>query len=257
MQMIFFPDADEEKSYSLGTIQSPHAMDLQPLVNPILEAGWEVTNHDDWRGGTRSMTIFRHPGMIMDDWIKWDPRYDSSSPVFASLALRADARRGSSYTLTAGFFRMVCTNGMISQQLGMGYLNFRHGDDPAQVQDNVAGFLSGLGRQNFEQRVFKKYDVQSAQWIRNLLASDETDHPTFIGTPFNTLTSRLKGTEREELAAQMDLILSGGESTMTVMDLLNAYTNVVRRPSQILRLEPAINSFTSLAEIGDAIYHYV
>lgn len=135
------------KEYSMGPTTDrfefiPHTAVLEPL----LSEGYKIEKINSLRGGLSQMTILtpaepRH----WDDPIDWDYEFwadndRSEDGLNESIVVQSSLLPGHGYKIDRGFFRLVCTNGMVAKVLDMGSVSANHANfNPKTLADALFG----------------------------------------------------------------------------------------------------------------------
>lgn len=133
LQRLQFHDLDG-KGYSLG-----HATDKWQIVdhfevlNPFIQQGWTVAKLGTTRGGMVQFTQLKPPTpLVFSDIVSWDldlwqeRGYRGDLNVQESLIIISSVKPKKALSFRQGWFRSVCTNGMVSEVFGLGSLRMSH-----------------------------------------------------------------------------------------------------------------------------------
>ena len=244
VRSMTFTSNETGRQFGLGNVTSSYQLiDQRQVFGPLLDLGFEVGTIRQRRGGAATLGILRHPGMLLDDPIRWDRglgRYEHSELEQASIhdgklafsiMVKTDARAGNGIKMTAGFFRFVCENGLTVETLKLGSLSipqktFNPNRALAWATDMVDTYqrreaiqLQGFGIEalNFP---IKMLDAISSPDIE----FDMDGQPQFIQEPLATITALPKWAQGA-LSDELKLIQNGTE-LFTAMDIVNALTNL-------------------------------
>lgn len=261
--MTFVPD--EGRSYDLGQFSRRHVIDNRDLLHPLTSLDWKIESVESNRGGARMAAIVRHPDIKIDDFIDWDLAAIGAKPadareMHAAIMIRGSAKRGTSYVYTAGLFRMVCTNGLISSMLDLGQLTIPHSqvDRDGLAEKVIQQFhpdhlRARYGQNSWSQRV---YPMESLSWLlrhlKTFLAEGSKYHmPAFLAEPTNALMVPYNKSEKTAMITQLEALQGSALPTFSVLDLLNLITNVSGKLKAMMRLEATISNLTAMADIAE------
>lgn len=258
--------APDGKQYSLGNPskkQTHHTIiDHPKVVQPIVDAGFETMDIVHSRGGVSLFALFRHPDIVIPDSINWDSeqyRYGHSSQgedgqLHLSIAAWADARVGKSIRLAAGYFRNICSNGLVSTILAMGSLRLTHNAFSKPKIDQFAEGVMGL-----RNKEFSTFSPKVLEYPIKLLDEYQRDQegtlkslPKFVRSPFQTALASQPNWFQDEALYQMSLANDSKED-LSALDILNVITNVNRAAdtdSTMFRVESISEAFMSFLEIS-------
>lgn len=265
LRVMTFHDQDG-KSFSLGKASGRFQIrDHFSLAEPLLDLGFEPSDVRLARGGARIFLTLTHPDMIVDDPITWDhtlyPELGDDTMKF-SIGLSADARAGKGFNYIAGFFRLICINGLIAKVLDMGNLFISH-QHFSQLRVHEWG-KSLIEEGQEDEIVFPKFPtlpVAALEWPRQFIRetvdseSENLDrYPEFVREPAQRLCGRLPQWTQEGIEAQLELIQDNSD-TFNTLDLVNAMTNVANSNEGsgnrvIFGLDRWMSALISLVMIG-------
>jgi len=252
----------EEKTYSLGIAKGTfQVIDPAMVLRPLLNLGFQIRTTSGLRGGSRSFTSLTHPKLVFEDVIDWDLDQYAEAPkskkLFFSIGAWIDARASSGIHLAGGFFREVCTNGLISMLMGLGKVQFSHKRwnqarlvDWAQTELELAGHGDPAKFPQTSSKALKwvteilQYSVEAPERIAQL--------PEIAQVPIRQLTKIIPDGARLELAAQFS-ILGRARKSFSPLDQLNALTNAAKRShgaGMAMRQERVFHSLVELTQLG-------
>lgn len=251
----------EHQTYQIGSVRSSGFLDHTQVYEPLLEQGWTVQQHDIQRGGLDATTIFSYPDVQFKDPVDWDHRLFANdllgNPFLSpSIMVRANVKAGSRYHVTAGLFRLICTNGLVAQALGLGHANFTIWRDLAST---VSGTVKQIGDDArtmapFDEKTSRLFPTRSTRWLATALREeDDSLKPEMISDAIKALTRHLDPAERAALALNFALMATQHASpTVSVIDILNGITNA--SPSRAYSsLDAALQAANDLLELGEYI----
>lgn len=243
-----------DKSYSLSGSKS-NPVDQQAILEPLLNMGWEIGSHQTLRSGIRFVTTLTHPNQAIEDFITWDHAllsdftHDQRQLILKpAITIRANLQTSTQIHLTAGFFRLVCLNGLTAQVLNMGHLSLggRNFDHKA---------IEDMGRRttadSFHRNTLKVLPAPAIGSIGRLIAQEDggTDLPRLIAEPLSRIVGTLSKKDRTSLSDQFQAIQDSGQDRITVMDTLNAITNATKNIRVLDRLDPLTQDLSDLVEL--------
>lgn len=135
----------EREEYSLGpTTTAFQFVNHESVMRPFMEQGYEIQKLHYTKGGLQFWAQLTPPdAMERSDLINWDhnifPNADGKG-LRESVIITSAARPKKSVTLSRGWFRLICTNGLMSEVLGLGHTKMSHANwNP----DHVLSFANG------------------------------------------------------------------------------------------------------------------
>ena len=222
---LFFPaeGVAQKEVYSLGpTTTGFKFVDFTEAIEPFIEAGTLMTSRL-WRGGTCYQALLRmNDYSSIEDPIKWDKEIWSrnSHKLWDILELKASIKPGRGISVTRGFFRVICENGLISKILGMGHWNFSH------LNFNAQDIISGASGGHTEIPQIMIGNKQGARRFSELITPEREvpDIPYHLETSLNVL-DRLPKWYIEDVRDQIGLFIENStHDKMGPLDLLNILT---------------------------------
>ena len=257
-ELAFTPN-DRSKSYPMGIDhRNLSVIDHQPLLAPMLDEGWDVASIRTLRGGSKIAATFTHPEVTVADNITYDGLNDGR-PQHVSIVVMAEPKKGLSYQLMGGLFRLVCTNGLVAKALDLGSIR---GSGTARLTPES---LSVKVRQ-FSNTVIAKAQGErpdyrlstltksGIEWMTTLTTPREDGRaaPDFIRTNFESLTRHFTAQQMGEFGEQLHMFLDSTDD-LTILVLLNMITNVRQDIRVASTLDSRLTAFRNLVEIGDYI----
>lgn len=240
LRSMFFRPLESDRAFSLGQASGNFRLvDHAEALEPLLDMGFTPANLSrTLRGGARLFAVLQNPLYSIPDPIRWDGL--ESGGLTLSLALMADARVGHGFSITLGYFRMVCTNGLISMFLNLGHWSWSHLNfSPASLRDAVRGAI----HQNFLSPVPKapvmdsRVLVETTEVLRTLADPGYRDRwlarsISLIRDPLLSLENNLSAAGLEDLTASLER-LSQSQGSFGILDLLNALTFAEKRSTRL------------------------
>ena len=164
----------------------------------------------------------------MDDYssvkdpIKWDNEIwnRKSNRMWDILELRASIKPGRGISVTRGFFRVVCENGLISKILGMGHWNFSH------LNFDAGAIISGASGGHTEIPQIMIGNKRGAERFAQLISPEREvpEIPYHLETSLSVL-DRLPKWYIENVQEQIGLFVQNStHDRMGPLDLLNILT---------------------------------
>lgn len=247
------------REYTLGTCSNRFKIvDHLDCLMPFLERGF-VIRRRFVRRGTEGAFLLSHPEIVFDDLIQWDGlNVLGGGKSELSVMIWTDAYVGHASRFIAGFFRQVCSNGLVASLLNIGTMKVSHLSHTSEMvekfcEDLVIGGLEG-GSAALANVPWA--EVSAAGWpIKLLLGSVGKEYiemiqdlPGLVHGPLQTLMAYNSET-RMQLAEH--LVAACSEDKISVLDILNAITNVVEdRRDLYFGLDNTCKAVCNLIAIG-------
>lgn len=228
---LFLPagqDAEDETNLvSMGpTSTSFDFVDYAGLVEPFLDQGRKSGRlKQTWlfRGGTCFRALIELPMRGIPDPIEWDLDLWESNKVGTLrqvIEIVSSVKPGHGIRITRGLFRLVCSNGLISKVLNLGFWKFSHSNFNPET---VAQIASSSG----EYQDFTVGNKKGAERFLGVLQQDEVDEsiPYFVQSSMGVL-SRLPKWYVSGLQVQMqEFIDHSPVDRIGPLDLMNMLTS--------------------------------
>lgn len=141
---IWFESDLDGKPHSLGAATSRfQVLSHYDVVKPFLDNGFQVRSVMHASGGATFMAFLSNPDVTFPDPIDWDLYSGAVAslselrglPLEQSVRIRSDLRRGNGVSVDVGFFRLICTNGLVARVMDLGHANYNHVTfDPENVE---------------------------------------------------------------------------------------------------------------------------
>jgi hypothetical protein len=250
----------EDTAHPLGKASGNfRIVDHWTAAQPLLKAGFKVDMLRHFRDGAELFAVLTHPDLTMRDVIDWDADMYNGQPTTMRMAirLRNNLNIGNSIRYDIGFFRVICTNGLIASALDMGNAAFTHRifETPKLkqwVDDTINNWTGG--------RQLRDVEAKALDWPIQTFTEILEDPgyvnrlPAFARIPAQHLLNKMPQWSRVQLVEQMQSMRQNSE-VITALDLLNAVTNLNNlSPAQswlvYRRLDPIYNNFVTLCDIG-------
>jgi|WetSurMetagenome_2_1015567.scaffolds.fasta_scaffold447783_1 hypothetical protein len=174
------------------------------IVQSLLSEGWDITKAEqqktriEGKGNfTRHLLRFRRPG---NDF--------AVEGLYPEIILINSHDRGSAFQMHAGFFRLVCFNGMIVADLTFGKISIRHSgnviDDVRRGADEIAGSLPKMLESVKEMQAIELTPDERGVFAMAAKALKYDENDTI--KPSEILRARRTGDEKNDLWTTMNVI---------------------------------------------------
>lgn len=123
---------DTGNEFSMGvTSEDYEFINHTDALEPLLDRGYTITKQTQGRGGMQLYTILEPQNPIsLPDPIAWDhdlwPMTHKKEKLRESLFVTSSVKPGKGLRFERGFFRMICTNGLVAKVLELGGASFTH-----------------------------------------------------------------------------------------------------------------------------------
>ncbi len=230
-----------KKTYSLGpTTDSFRFVDWPEVFQPLMEQGYEISKLIIARGGLKVAATLHNPkGPTYKDPINWDSgtwgEGLKNEGLKDGVTFTGGLRPGFGYHFHRGFFRLVCTNGLRLETLGLGDSNMSHTNFSSEkLIEELFGYQvvttpSGdflLGEPIGKMSAIKK--VQKVLTGLNKTVYEEGEeqpiYPPFVKellAPLEDLSKPLRSKVVEQFEA---MVQNSGRKEVYELDLANALT---------------------------------
>lgn len=266
VRRLYYEPHDENKRYKLGTATGNYRLvDHADIVQPFLDAGFEPGVVTARRGGLKLAATLYHPDFALDDTISWDnPLYDRTrnDRIYMGVGLWTDAATGHGIRVNVGFFRSICTNGLVSHILELGEKTFSSQHFTPEALRGWVNDTTNKWGATVEEMNLRRLPTTALDWPLNLLKDYATNGPSVFETMprFVRETSQafVQGMSQWMTAGvieQLSLLRSHQEH-FTPMDIVNGVTNLAYgRPAASARIYERLDRFAvgiaDMAEIGN------
>lgn len=239
-----FQPAGEKIWKSLGSSkQGFKFVNHTDVMEPIMEAGWQIQDQLVGKNGADVFTVFSNPdGERYKDLVSWDlPLWNNAGgsntnelgTLQEGLVLSTSIRPGKALKMNIGLFRLVCTNGLIIEALDLGSTKMNHRTfklenitDILSERDRVDGFRGEyVGKPT---AILGVQDLLTRQWAGDL---PENEIPFFLRNELSTL-SRLPKWYQEPLQDFLDHMVNV-DGNIHMLDVLNATTGALNYTRQV------------------------
>lgn len=241
---------EEVQTYKLGpTTTEFKFFDWPQLINPILDQGFGIKKLELSRGGLKAHVIFSDPTRTYKDPIGWDKGvWGSSKQLEDSVVFTGGIRPGSGFHYRRGFFRMVCTNGLVIETLEMGHGDYNHQNfKPASLADAL--FAKALTPQDGPV-IGTSLGLSKAV---QLIGSPRPENmPSFLSDLVSPL-EELNGQFASNAVSQFELLINSQKEVHEI-DLANGLTSAMnmlkdppaKLPHQILNIQRSLTKLTGI-----------
>ena len=238
--------------YSLGpTTTMFKFIDYPDVLGPLLDQGYRIKTQNLARGGTILYAVVEPPNPPhIEDPIKWDRHLfpgAPNAPLTEAISIFSSIKPGKGIRVTRGLWRLVCTNGLISQVLDLGHWKFSHTNyrpDKIRGTKPLEGLTDGgfyIGNRNGVERF--------SELIHLGTLNGQSRVPFYVEKNFGILR-RLPKWYRHQFSGQLKTFVENSESDDFMgLDLLNALTTPLSNPDGEnatmriqQRLDPLVNS---------------
>jgi hypothetical protein len=205
-------------------------------VQPFLDRGFVIRKLFYRRMGVDMFAILSHPDHTIEDGIAWDkPLYPTAgvtgNRMEMAVAVRSSLRVGKSILIEVGFFRTVCTNGLVVKSLGLGSLRVSHKD---WKPEGVLKFIDETGLKDQTTWVPPQFPSSTLPMVTGALynfLNGKADDVigSFPGTPISRLATgiqRIPDWISKGMINQLALLTASGQPSYNLLDVLNMFTNV-------------------------------
>lgn len=225
-----------EKVYALGpTSQQWQFVNHSAAMQPLMDQGWELKTSTLGRGGLDLHSIWIDPsGPRFPDPINWDQEFwpggASAGGISPTIIMTSAIRPGKGIRFRQGYFRQICSNGLVSELMGLTSAFFTHRtwdadalveqlfgtDIPALIDSGpYIGNMNGL--------------VRFVELLNRATDEDESEMPTllpyFVEDMLSPLTN-LPNWFTTKAIAQFTAMVNA-DNNVYALDVVNAFTNAI------------------------------
>lgn len=259
---IWLDSTLDNKVHKLGAVtQKSQVIHHADVIEPFLESGFKVQEVLHARGGASCLAVLSNPEITFPDPIIWDQKYLTDLGLYAgsnfptnakmeiSALIRTDLRKGHGVSVELGFFRLICTNGLVASVLDMGSMRSSHSAFSVdQINDFLEKHLDG-----FE----PKFPGAPSQLVDGLIEimQMEPDQvarlPRLMRIPAMKVRSELSKANTSAFIGLLQDIRR--QVDFTALDVVNAYTNlahVSKSPWSIYsEINPMVSAVRDIIEL--------
>lgn len=245
------------REHSLGAASSGfRSFSHSDVLDPFLKAGFEVRKALHARGGASLIAILGNPTRTWQDVISWDKAVgvgdsDAENGLELSVRIHSDLRRGHGVRADLGFYRLICSNGLIAKILDLGSLRTSH---RGFALDQVNSFIQSKVKSPEELPTAPSECMEEILPLLDRLDDEEfvLSQPRLLRTPMKALSSGLSKATTSALRQQLSDMTQSKED-YSVLDLLNAQTNLAttaRTPWSVYsETDTAVKALVDLTEL--------
>lgn len=248
VQRLVFASNREEKEFRLGASRETENIFVNHVepMQVLHDHGYEQRDTVLAMGGTELFTVWENPnGQTFEDPLTWDNdiwshriELPGTGNLTESIIQRGSIRPGRGISFQRGFFRMICSNGLVSEVLGLGKVRFNAGNwSPSSLEEELFGeSVEVLAREHMMgDRLGSRYSVNRFSGLLDTLQTVE-DQDEYLATlpkfvrPMVSPFSRSPKWYLDELKGQADLFYASGLKDVHELDVANMMTNAMNRP---------------------------
>lgn len=253
--------SSEGKEFSLGpTTEAFNFVDWPDVFKPVLDEGYQIEKLSVSRGGLRMHAVLSNPtGPTYKDPIHWDQAtWGKSKGLKDSVVIHGGLRPGSGFHFQRGLFRLICTNGLTIETLGLGKGDFNHINyEPDAAASALFGQSVVIGSDIIGQQIGTvKALTRTKTILEKAISNPETyeDLPHFARELVSPLTDFPKRFANEALQQFDALIQNAGRKEVYEMDIANVLTGAANRlpepPARLaFKILPAQRSISKLVSL--------
>lgn len=231
-----------DRSYLLGTSREGmqfinHVEGMQVLH----DHGYVKRDMVLTMGGTELFAVWDNPeGVTYDDpilWDKsiWDHRSELGGTMTESIIQRGSIRPGLGTSFQRGFFRGICSNGLVAELLSLGRVRYNVSNwSPANLEEDLFGQDVAVLKQEqlMGERVGTNRSVARFGELLKTLRQTE-DRPEYLASlpkfvrPMVAPFARVPKWFLESVEKQTELFVASGLKDVHELDVSNILTNAV------------------------------
>lgn len=240
---------EEGKSYMLGASRERDIAFINHVepMQVLQDNGYVKRDMVLAMGGTELFSVWDNPnGQKFNDPILWDKlmwQHRANLPgtgnLTESIIQRGSIRPGRGVSFRRGFFRMICSNGLVSEVMGLGKVRFNPGNwSPKSLEESLFGKdVATIAQEHIMgERLGNKYSVRQFGSLMKNLREKNTDEkaeyltslPKFVRPMVSTFT-RVPKWYLEELENQTEMFGKSGLEDIHELDVSNILTNAMNR----------------------------
>lgn len=242
---------DITKPYKLGpTTTQFEFFDWPDLMAPVLEQGYSIEKLHLSRGGLRAHIIFSNKDLTYKDPIGWDKGvWGASKTLYDSVVFNGGIKPGNGFHYRRGFFRQVCTNGLVLETMAMGSGSYNHSNfKPESLAEALFGQV--LGGPETGPVIGHSKGLQKA--VQLIGTERPSNMPLFLNEFVNPLEG-ITGEFATEAVQQFELLCQNKKEIQEI-DIANALTSAAnllqkapdRLPHQLLNIQKSITRLTGI-----------
>lgn len=253
---LWFESAIDGKPHSLGAATSQwNIVSPYDAIRPFMDRGYKVRSVVHGEGGASVVAFLSNPEVSFIDPIQWDfyagvniPEL-RGLPLEQSVRIRAGLRKGTGISVDVGFFRLVCTNGLVARVMDLGNVRFDH---RTFTEDKIDDFCRKTPLTSPEQLPTAP-SLLIPEVIRLLSIDDPVLTPRLIREPLERIQANTSRSVVDDLQNSLAEIHESQER-FNHLDLINAVTNakLVSQSEWSIysRSDTVMGSLTDLVELA-------
>lgn len=242
-----------EKSFSLGvTTRVTRLLDPWQVSEPFINRGFEPKILKITHGGTDMFGLFANDEYTYD--------FGEENPLVLSFGVWHRTHPGKATIVRGGFFRFICTNGLVSAILELGFLKVNHARIAvSEIESLVSGVSREFVANGYGDLAFpSKGLAKTINVINNTTNSDDlVDLPEILVNALKFFISRTPKF-RESMLSNLDKLMTMTNKP-TRLQVVNAVTNVgleygniEDRPADLYwSLNPTISNLYNIAHMAE------
>lgn len=250
-----FQPLGEGKVYPMTANREERLLAPRSVLEPLVDQGWTIKNHQTMRGGICFVTTLAHPGIEIPDFINWDGLNKDNGVLRPSIIVKGNLQNSGTIEVTAGFFRLVCINGLVAKVLGMGHLAMNSRSFKVERVRELADSQS----MTTDLVPMKTYQPSTVARVAGLLTNIQSGEqnvqqlPSLIQRPVTALLQDFGARSQQSLAQQFTMMSQAEVPQITVMDILNALTNASRN----IRIQSNLDNLTTAVDELSELYQWM
>jgi hypothetical protein len=241
----FFLPKDAEKEYSMGTTTDRFQfIDHSQAIQPLVDKGFKIKQQKLMRGGMKLWALLT-PQITTKtkDPITWDRdlwNFEGQDSITPAVAVTTSVSPGNGISYQFGWFRYICSNGLVDDILGMRKGRYSHVN---WSLNNVVDFVEDhLSVDNAVNPTIGTKDgvVRVMRILENLRNEDNSQ--AIIPFPVRKTVKpilRIPNWYQELLVKQFEFFANNGPKEVTALDVLNMITSPINYYDQNEREQSA------------------
>jgi hypothetical protein len=248
-----FMPIDAKKPMSLGvTTHATRLLDPWTVAEPLMQQGFEPTILKISHGGTDMFGLFTHPNYTYD--------FGEDNPLTLSFGVWHRTQPGKATIIRGGFYRMICSNGLVASILELGFLRVNHMRlTVSKIEEIVGNVTQNFITSGYDDKAFPAKGLSKAiRIIENTTGEEQVINlPDILSAALKWFITRTPKF-RESLLTNLDEVATKS-SKPTRLQVVNAVTNVATeygslesRPADLYwTLNPAISNLSNIAQVAE------
>lgn len=251
-----FQPLGESQVYPMTANRDNSILAPQSVLEPLVDQGWNIKNHQTMRGGICFVTTLAHPDIAIPDFMGWDNlNKDQQGVLRPSIVVKGNLQNSGTIEVIAGFFRLVCINGLVAKVLGMGHLAMNSRTFQVARVRQLADAQSMVT----DLVPMKTYQPSTVSRMAGLLTTVQSGEqslaslPSLLQRPMTTLLQDFGTRSQQNLAQQFTMMVEAEVPQITVLDILNALTNASRN----IRVQSNLDNLTTAVDEVAELYQWM